>query len=597
DITLLNVADETRRQQGDGGIKTREIEAFLAKQNTHIPESLGLQISDAAGTTRHTESNLPANEVSITDRPYFTRLRDEAKAGLVVSSPLAGRSSVKPVIVLARRLNKPDGSFAGTVHTAVPVAYFIEQFAQQDLGNQGNLELWTRANLIARYSKDDPAGATTGSTSTSPQLRSLLKSELDETTYQAKSGVDGISRIYRFHRVKPYPLFLVVGLADEDYLAQWRSDSRRIAGLVLLFLFVTLVFARLAYVRWQRREMAQVQLNEVNIALLARNEEVEAARQRSELILASAGDGICAIDTAGKITFINRAAREMFGWEENEGIGADLHALTHRHHPNASPVPVDESPSSATICDGKQRQVAEDCYWRRDGSTFLVEYTVSALEQDGEITGAVIVFRDSSERKHNDKEFDQYRHDLEALIEERAAALMKIETKTRHMLDSSAGGLYGIDNAGMIAFINPAACAMLGYTAEQVIGRSAHALFHHSKADGTPYPPDDCPSYLALRQGQRICVDNEVYWRADGQPIAVMYATHPMEKNGEITGAVTSFVDLSEQCAAAEACERAMIAAENLARMRNEFLANISHEIHTPLNALPGLAEIGQRNH
>jgi signal transduction histidine kinase len=97
--------------------------------------------------------------------------------------------------------------------------------------------------------------------------------------------------------------------------------------------------------------------------------------------------------------------------------------------------------------------------------------------------------------------------------------------------------------------------------------------------------------------GQQIRVDNEVYWHANGHPIAVIYATHPMVKNGEITGAVTSFVDISEQRAAGEARERALIAAENLARVRSEFLANMSHEIRTPLNGVLGFADIGQRNY
>jgi len=189
-------------------------------------------------------------------------------------------------------------------------------------------------------------------------------------------------------------------------------------------------------------------------------------------------------------------------------------------------------------------------------------------------------------------------HDhLEELVEQRTGELMATEARASHILESSADGLYGVDRDGVITFINPAACALLGYRPEQVIGRSGHAQFHHSKPDGTPYPVVDCPSHNALLLGRGVRVDNEVYWHADGHPVPVMYAIHPMVQVGKVTGAVISFVDMREQRAAAQARERALIAAENLARVRSEFLANMSHEIRTPLNGVLGFAEIGLRHY
>ena len=76
-----------------------------------------------------------------------------------------------------------------------------------------------------------------------------------------------------------------------------------------------------------------------------------------------------------------------------------------------------------------------------------------------------------------------------------------------------------------------------------------------------------------------------------------MSAMHPMVQDGKVTGAVISFVDVSEQRATAAARELALIAAETLARLRSEFLANMSHEIRTPLNGVLGFATTGQRNY
>ncbi len=200
-----------------------------------------------------------------------------------------------------------------------------------------------------------------------------------------------------------------------------------------------------------------------------------------------------------------------------------------------------------------------------------------------------------NDRKQAEAELEQHRLHLEDLVRQRTAELTETEARASHILESSADGLYGVDKTGVITFVNPAACRMLGYRPEQVVGRSAHELFHHSWPDGTAYPAEACPSHGALRQGEEIRMDSEVYWHADGHAIPVMYAIHPIVADGQTTGAVTSFVDVSEQRAAAQARERALLAAENLARIRSEFLANMSHEIRTPLNGVLGFAQIGHR--
>jgi PAS domain S-box-containing protein len=186
---------------------------------------------------------------------------------------------------------------------------------------------------------------------------------------------------------------------------------------------------------------------------------------------------------------------------------------------------------------------------------------------------------------------------LEEEVLSRSTALMRSEAHATNILNYSACGLYGIDPQGRITFINTAACDLLGVSADRVIGQSAHRLFHSKLPDGSPYPDELCPTHEALKLGQRVRVDTEVYWRADGEAIPVTYAVHPLSRNGDSDGAVISFVDMSEQRAAAAARERALSAAEDLARVRSEFVANMSHEIRTPLNGVLGFAEIGARNY
>ena len=219
------------------------------------------------------------------------------------------------------------------------------------------------------------------------------------------------------------------------------------------------------------------------------------------------------------------------------------------------------------------------------------------FNENGEIIGTVGSARDITERKLIESELEVHRKHLEEVVQHRTSELLAIEIRASRILESTADGLYGVDNEDRIVFINPACCRMLGYTAEQVIGCQAHTLFHHRRPDGSHYSADECVTRQAWRAGQESRAGDETYWHADGHPVPVALASHPIIENGEITGAVVSVVDISDRRAAIQAREQALIAAENLARARSEFIANMSHEIRTPMNGMLGFAHIGQRNY
>jgi PAS domain S-box-containing protein len=144
----------------------------------------------------------------------------------------------------------------------------------------------------------------------------------------------------------------------------------------------------------------------------------------------------------------------------------------------------------------------------------------------------------------------------------------------------------------VITFVNPAACRMLGYEPEQLIGCASHQLIHHSQPDGSAYPVEQCPMYAAYKRGEASRIDDEYLWLKDGSGLPVEYGATPMLKRGEITGAVISFTDITERKKAEEELRVAMERAEAATQAKSDFLANMSHEIRTPMNGIIGMTEL-----
>ncbi len=125
--------------------------------------------------------------------------------------------------------------------------------------------------------------------------------------------------------------------------------------------------------------------------------------------------------------------------------------------------------------------------------------------------------------------------------------LSRLQTKHQLILDSAGEGIYGLDSEGRITFCNAAATEILGWKLADIVGQTAHDVHHHSHADGSPYPPDECPIYAALRDGEIHRVDDEVFWHVDGSSVPVEYTSTPIFEDGEPCGVVVVFRDISRR--------------------------------------------------
>jgi PAS domain S-box-containing protein len=147
------------------------------------------------------------------------------------------------------------------------------------------------------------------------------------------------------------------------------------------------------------------------------------------------------------------------------------------------------------------------------------------------------------------------------------------------MLASTGEGVFGVDLEGLCVFINPAGARMIGFEPLKLIGQNMHTLTHHTHANGDHYPIEACPIYNAFRVGEPCRIDSEVFWRKDGSSFPVEYSSYPVLDQGQVTGAVVTFVDITERKAGEEALRLAYDELEQRVAERTQELESALQQL------------------
>jgi len=259
----------------------------------------------------------------------------------------------------------------------------------------------------------------------------------------------------------------------------------------------------------------------------------------NEVLLKAAGEGIFGIDLQGNTQFANPAAADMTGWTVDELLGQSSHQLLHHTKIDGSAYHASECPVHSTYKTGEVNYVDDEVFWRKDGSSFCVEYTSTPILDNGNLAGAVVVFNDVSKRRTAERNLKQAYADNEMILQ------------------AAGEGIYGLDSEGNTTFVNASATAMLGYSAEELIGEPMHSLLHHTKPDGTHYHKENCPIYAAFKDGAVHHIDDDIFWRKDATSFPVSFTSTPIRQGDKITGAVVVFKDVTERKQAEEKIQKA----------------------------------------
>ncbi len=280
------------------------------------------------------------------------------------------------------------------------------------------------------------------------------------------------------------------------------------------------------------------------------------------LILEAAGEGIFGLDLEGRHTFVNPAAAKMLGYEPQELVGQPSHSLWHHTKPNGSPYPKEDCPIYRAYKDGQVHQGDNEVFWRKDGTSFPAEYTSTPIrDQNGLLVGAVVVFQDITYRRQCEKAIENFRRQNDLILQ------------------AAGEGIFGLDLEGRHTFVNPAASRLLGYEPGELLGKPSHRTWHHTRADGSPYPTEECPIYKAYKDGQVHQGEEEVFWKKDGSSFPAQYTSTPIwDENQNLVGAVVTFQDITEKKRmAAQLLEEAKLAEVT------RVLGDIGHDIKNML--------------
>jgi len=175
------------------------------------------------------------------------------------------------------------------------------------------------------------------------------------------------------------------------------------------------------------------------------------------------------------------------------------------------------------------------------------------------------------------------------LNRELSHAKQRLEQQHALILDSVADGIYGVDTQGNSTFVNRAMEEITGWGAEELIGKNQHHILHHTRADGSHHPGEECPVYHTFRDNTPRYVDDDIFWCKDGYSIPVEYSSTPIrDENGKISGAVVVFRDITERKKAAEEARQHQIELAHVARLSTmgEMASGIAHELNQPLSAI-----------
>jgi PAS domain S-box-containing protein len=313
--------------------------------------------------------------------------------------------------------------------------------------------------------------------------------------------------VFRFG--KAYALRAVPG---PDWMKAHSLHNGRAAFVVGLLL--TLLVTSLTMLITNRRVVLEERVERRTAELKRAEKNLDRLNRQNRLILSSTAEGILGLDSRGNHTFVNPSAAKMLGYDIEELIGRPSHSLWHHTKADGTHYPEEECGIHASCKDGRGHHASDEVFWRKDGTSFPVEYNSAPVYEQGQAAGAVVTFTDITERKQAE------------------AALKSSEERFRDIVQNTSDWLWEMDAQGVLRYVSEKSTGLLGYTPEELIGTTLYSRMHAKQAE-------EAKAFYAERVKDRAPFRDYENWivRKDGTPVCMLRSGIPMfSKDGTFIG-------------------------------------------------------------
>jgi len=385
DLAIQSVQDEAERTP-----RGQRLGAHLQLQFQRAGILASLQIADPAGRVLHAAPAPVAP--SVADQDFFRHLQASPAPDLFISRPVQSPDGTWNLI-LARRIERTRGGFAGVVFALLPTEQLARTMARVDVGRWGSISLrGADLSLLARYPDFAGQRRMIGDTRIAGTYLEAVRSSRASTQFTENSVLDGFRRTYTLRKTDHPRFYLLVGLAQREYLQVWRHQVAFATAAVLGLASLTLALGWQARTSWIRQ--------------LADQERLAAQEARYRLLAENATDVIWSMDPEGRLTYVSPSVLRQRGWtpEEFMTLSSEERALS-RKGTEAIRGRMDKARQLPPGSQPFEEDLLQATVKRKDGQEIQVEAQWRLVwSEDGHLLGFQGVTRDISARKRMEVE-------------------------------------------------------------------------------------------------------------------------------------------------------------------------------------------------
>lgn len=280
EVVLLGLTDRIEKD-GTGPQQLERLKVLVAQEMGALKQLNSVALYDAQGdwifsTNKHVSPNS-----SHADRAFFKHHRDNSDRGIFIGPAILSRATGVWVISVSRRIDHPDGSFAGVIAATLSLEHFLKLYRTMSVGQYGAISLTSsEGRLLVRYPfQEQDIGR---DLSRAPIFSEYLR-KMSSGTVDFVSNVDGIHRIYAFTRSDQYPLVTTVAVGQDEAMQAWWSQTRQSVAVVMVLLGLLITLGRRLIADISHRIRAEADLRTTQTTLIELNQTLEVLASEDKL--------------------------------------------------------------------------------------------------------------------------------------------------------------------------------------------------------------------------------------------------------------------------------------------------------------------------